>query len=96
MPTTVSDYYHTLESRVGYRLILGGTRHFGYYEAGTLWPFPISSALQYIEECLYQTLGLADNTVVLDAGTGNSNIAIYIVKKDLKIKAINIFNIYIK
>jgi len=31
---TVSDYYHTLESRIGYKLILGGTRHFGYLRRG--------------------------------------------------------------
>lgn len=27
----LQSYYHKLESRIGYRLVLGGTRHFGYW-----------------------------------------------------------------
>lgn len=27
----LQSYYQSLESRVGYRLVLGGTRHFGYW-----------------------------------------------------------------
>lgn len=27
----LQSYYHSLESRVGYWLVLGGTRHFGYW-----------------------------------------------------------------
>ena len=95
MPTTVSDYYHKLESRIGYKLILGGTRHFGYYEAGTLWPFPISRALRRMEERLYQTLGLADDALVLDAGTGNADVAIYMARKGLRIKAIDLLDMHI-
>jgi sterol 24-C-methyltransferase len=97
MPTTtVSEYYHTLESRIGYKLVLGGTRHFGYYEEGTLWPFPISSALRRMEERLYQTLGLAENALVLDAGTGNGDVAIYMARKGLKIKAIDIVGMHVE
>jgi sterol 24-C-methyltransferase len=95
MPTTVSDYYHTLESRIGYKLVLGGTRHFGYYEKGTLWPFPISSALRRMEERLYQTLGLTDNALVLDAGTGNGDVAIYMARKGLKVKAIDLLDMHV-
>lgn len=96
MPTTVSDYYHTLESRIGYKLVLGGTRHFGYYKEGTLWPFPISSALRRMEERLYQTLGLTDNALVLDAGTGNGDVAIYMAMKGLKIKAIDLLDMHVE
>lgn len=95
MPTTVSDYYHTLESRIGYKLVLGGTRHFGYYKEGTLWPFPISSALRRMEERLYQTLGLTDNALVLDAGTGNGDVAIYMAMKGLKIQAIDLLDMHV-
>lgn len=27
----LQSYYQSLESRVGYRMVLGGTRHFGYW-----------------------------------------------------------------
>lgn len=27
----LQSYYQSLESRIGYRLVLGGTRHFGYW-----------------------------------------------------------------
>jgi hypothetical protein len=36
----VQAYYCGLESRIGYQLLLGGTRHFGFYERDTWWPFP--------------------------------------------------------
>jgi len=86
-PCTVSDYYHSLESRIGYRLILGGTRHFGYYGEGTLWPFPIEDALRRMEEHLYRTLNLRNGSLVLDAGTGNGDVAIFMARKGLKVKA---------
>lgn len=95
MPTTVSDYYHTLESRIGYKLILGGTRHFGYYQEGTLWPFPISSALRRMEERLYQTLGLEGNAVVLDAGSGNGDVAIYMARRGLRVKAVDLLDMHV-
>ena len=47
-----------------------------------------------MEERLYQTLGLADNALVLDAGTGNGDVAIYMAKKGLKIKAIDLLDIH--
>lgn len=31
----LQSYYQSLESRVGYRLVLGGTRHFGYWYVHT-------------------------------------------------------------
>lgn len=27
----LQSYYQSVESRIGYRLVLGGTRHFGYW-----------------------------------------------------------------
>ena len=94
MPT-VSDYYHTLESRIGYKLILGGTRHFGYYREGTLWPFPIGNALRRMEEHLYLTLGLKDGSLVLDAGTGNGDVAIFMAEKGLKVKAVDLLAMHV-
>ena len=34
----LQSYYQSLESRVGYRLVLGGTRHFGYWYVCLLCP----------------------------------------------------------
>src|ERR1700761_9566852 len=95
MSTTVSEYYHSLESRIGYRLILGGTRHFGYYEAGTLWPFPIGPALRRMEDRLYQTLDLQVDSLVLDAGAGNGGVSIFMAKKGLRVKAIDLLNMHV-
>jgi len=49
-----------------------------------------------MKERLYQTFSLADNTLILDAGMGNGNVVIYMAKKGLKIKTINLLNIYAK
>ena len=94
--TSVSDYYNRLESRIGYKLVLGGTRHFGYYEEGTLWPFPIGAALRRMEELLYQTLSLKQNSLVLDAGAGNGDVAVYMAKKGLRIRAIDLLDMHVQ
>lgn len=93
--TTVSDYYHTLESRLGYKLVLGGTRHFGYYEKDTWIPFPIGSALRRMEERLYKTLNLKSNSLVLDGGTGNGDVAVYMAKRRLRVKAIDLLDLHV-
>ena len=93
---TVDEYYHRLESRIGYRLILGGTRHFGYYKPGTWWPFPINQALRAMEKQLYETLGLQKNALLLDAGAGVGNVAIYMAKKQLRVKAIDLLDMHLQ
>ena len=93
--TSVSEYYHRFESRIGYKLLLGGTRHFGYYEAGTWWPFPIGIALRRMEEQLYQTLDLRANALVLDGGAGICDVALYMAKKGLRVKAIDLLDLHI-
>ena len=93
--TTVSEYYHLLESRIGYKLLLGGTRHFGYYEAGTWWPFPIGAALRRMEEQLYQALGQKSNALVLDGGAGICDVAIYIAKRGLRVTAIDLLDLHV-
>lgn len=51
---------------MGYtRFVLGGTRHFGYYEHGTWWPFPLSRALLAMEDKLAASLGLAPGGSIL-------------------------------
>ena len=96
MSFTVSDYFYSLESRVGYNLLLGGTRHFGYYDEGAYWPFPIGKALRRMEEYLYKTLGLKNDALLLDAGTGNGDVAVYLAKKGLRIKAIDLLDKHVR
>lgn len=69
------SYYDTLESRIGYKLFLGGTRHFGYYDPGTIWPFPLTPALRRMEDYLYTSLDLPEGAKVLDAGCGVGHVA---------------------
>ncbi|KAF2821654.1 S-adenosyl-L-methionine-dependent methyltransferase [Ophiobolus disseminans] len=77
----LQSYYHSLESRIGYRLLLGGTRHFGYYEHGASWPFPISRALRHMEDKLAETLQLPSGAQVLDAGCGVGHVALHLAKR---------------
>ena len=94
--STVHDYYHTLESRIGYRLLLGGTRHFGYYPEGQWWPFPIGKALRAMEEKMYQVMALQKkDSMVLDGGAGVGDVAIYMMEKGLRVKAIELLDLHV-
>ncbi|KAL3461653.1 S-adenosyl-L-methionine-dependent methyltransferase [Aspergillus heterothallicus] len=77
----LQEYYNSLESRLGYRLLLGGTRHFGFYPHDTLWPFPISRALRAMEDKLAASLHLPRGSRVLDAGCGVGHVAIHLATK---------------
>lgn len=78
--SVLQDYYASIESRVGYRLFLGGARHFGYYEEGTWWPFPISKGLRAMEHVLMKALDLPPGAEVLDAGCGYGQVAMYMAE----------------
>ncbi|RAH64381.1 SAM-dependent methyltransferase [Aspergillus aculeatinus CBS 121060] len=87
----LQSYYYSLESRIGYRLFLGGTRHFGFYEHDTWWPFPISRALRAMEDKLAAVLNLPAYAHVLDAGCGVGHVAIHLATKyGYRIKGIDI------
>ncbi|KAK7552072.1 S-adenosyl-L-methionine-dependent methyltransferase [Phyllosticta citricarpa] len=77
----LQSYYHSLESRIGYRFLLGGTRHFGYYEHDTCWPFPLSRSLRAMEDKMAASLNLPPGARVLDAGCGVGHVAIRLVKR---------------
>jgi hypothetical protein len=79
----LQSYYASLESCIGYLLLLGGTRHFGYYDKDTYWPFPINGALRMMEDHLFDTLGLKHRAQVLDAGCGVAHVAIHMAEKGL-------------
>ncbi|KAJ4007278.1 hypothetical protein NW766_009958 [Fusarium irregulare] len=77
----LQTYYSTLESRVGYKLFLGGTRHFGYYDHDTRWPFPIGRSLRRMEDKLAELLNLPAGAHVLDAGCGVGHVALHLASK---------------
>lgn len=77
----LQSYYHSFESRIGYKLFLGDTRHFGYYVPGTYWPFPIDGALRAMEDHLFRSLKLKTGAEVLDAGCGVGHVAIRFAQK---------------
>ena len=88
--SSIQSYYDTWESRIGYKVILGGTRHFGYYDAGTLWPFPLTLALRRMEDHLFESLDLPQGARVLDAGCGVGHVALHLAHKGLRLEGIDI------
>lgn len=91
----LQDYYATLESRIGYRLMLGGTRHFGFYTSGSYWPFPIGRALRAMEDHLIKNLDLEEGSRVLDAGCGVGHVAIHLAKKGYCVQGIDVVDHHI-
>ena len=87
---SLQSYYASLESRIGYRLVLGGTRHFGYYEKDKYWPFPINVALRAMEDHLFDTLGLQKGAQVLDAGCGDGYVSIHLAQRGLRMQGIDV------
>jgi sterol 24-C-methyltransferase len=75
------DYYSSLESIIGYQLVLSGARHYGYYEKDTYWPFPVSASLRRMEDRLISALALPANSLVLEAGCGDGPVAIRMASK---------------
>lgn len=67
-------YYDRTESRIGYKMLLGGTKHFGWYEAGqSKWRF--SAAMRRMENVLGEKLDLPAGSQVLDCGCGMGDVA---------------------
>ena len=89
-------YYKSLEARLGYRLLLGGTRHFGYYDADTYWPFPIFKALRAMENELFNLLELKRGAEVLDAGCGVGHVAIHFARKGFRVHCIDVVDHHIQ
>ncbi|KAK5354378.1 hypothetical protein LTS03_011885 [Exophiala xenobiotica] len=82
---SVQEYYTSIESRIGYWLLLGNTRHFGLYPKGQVWPSPIGKAQQAMENQLYRKLGLGPGSRVLDAGARSDYVAMHMAEKGLTI-----------
>ncbi|KAK5207149.1 hypothetical protein LTR20_006203 [Exophiala xenobiotica] len=93
---TVQEYYTSIESRIGYWLLLGNTRHCGLYPKGQIWPFPISKAQRAMEDQLYNKLGLSPGSRVLDAGAGSGYVAMHMAEKGLTVQAIDITPLHVE
>ena len=93
---TLQSYYTSLESRIGYRLFLGGTRHFGYYQPNARWPFPIPAALRRMEDHLFNSLKLQPGTRVLDAGCGVGHVAMHLAGKGLQVYGIDVVKNHVR
>ncbi|KAI0440886.1 S-adenosyl-L-methionine-dependent methyltransferase [Xylaria telfairii] len=92
-------YYASLESVIGYDLLLGGTRHFGYYDDPKAYnPFPIANSLRRMEEQLFGTLHISGSSGarVLDAGCGNGHVARYMARKGLQVTAIDVVERHVR
>jgi sterol 24-C-methyltransferase len=76
----VVGYYRTPESRLAYRLLLGGTKHFGYYPEGSSG-LSMAAAMRLMEDKLGETLDLPPASRVLDAGCGEGDVAIRLVHR---------------
>ncbi|KAI0430886.1 S-adenosyl-L-methionine-dependent methyltransferase [Xylaria sp. FL1042] len=96
----LQSYYASLESVLGYDLLLGGTRHFGYYEDPKSYnPFPLSGSLRRMEEQLFQALHVSSSNSsarVLDAGCGNGHVARYMARKGLRVTGIDVVERHVR
>ncbi|KAK3991070.1 S-adenosyl-L-methionine-dependent methyltransferase [Cladorrhinum sp. PSN332] len=93
----IQSYYASPESRIGYRLILGGTRHFGYYDRDTYWPFPLFKSLRKMEDKLAAALDLPNWAHVLDAGCGYGLVAMRMAETHgLRVSAIDLVERHVK
>jgi sterol 24-C-methyltransferase len=92
----IQSYYASLESRIGYRLVLGGTRHYAFWDKDTWFPLPLGPALRRMESKLLAALSLPRGATVLDAGCGVGHVALYMAREGgLRVQAIDIVDHHI-
>ncbi|MEU7282285.1 methyltransferase domain-containing protein [Streptomyces sp. NPDC045431] len=71
---SVLPYYKRLGSRWGYAMLLGRTRHFGWYEPGQS-PWGFAASMRRMEATTARKLALPAGSHVLDAGCGVGDVA---------------------
>ena len=76
----VIDYFTKKESRWGYSLLLKGVKHFGYYPEGRQ-SLSMEEAQKLMVEKLYEKLALGADSLLLDAGCGEGEVATYLANK---------------
>jgi sterol 24-C-methyltransferase len=91
----VVNYYHTFESKLGYRW-MEGIKHFGYYPEGQE-NLSKKAAQHLMNEQLAQTLNVPEGSVVLDAGCGEGGVALYLTKHHkLQVHGIDLLDFNLK
>ena len=88
----VVDYFSTIESRLGYSLLLKGVKHFGYYPKGRE-DISMREAQYSMMNELQKRLDLPSDSLILDAGCGEGETAMYLARKyGYRIRGIDILN----
>lgn len=83
----LNNYY--IESRIGYDLVLGGSKHFGFYPKNKR--IFEREAQILMQDLIAKKLGLSKRDKVLDAGCGQGIVSTYLSKKfGCKIEGITI------
>ncbi len=76
----VISYFNTKESRWGYSFLLKGTKHFGYYPKGKE-KISMKNAQLLMELELGKRLIKLKGALILDAGSGEGNVALHLAEK---------------
>ncbi|CRG86493.1 hypothetical protein PISL3812_03499 [Talaromyces islandicus] len=92
----IKAYYESQESRMGYKLVFGGTQHFGYYTQGTWSPFPIDKSLRRMEEKLIGWLALPAGSRILEGGCGVGHVALYLAKHGMSVTGVDIVDRHVE
>lgn len=77
----VKAYYNRRESRWGYKYLLKGTKHYGFYPAGRRAGLSLGAAQRNMERELGKKLALRRGSKVLDAGCGEGTVAIHLAQE---------------
>jgi cyclopropane fatty-acyl-phospholipid synthase-like methyltransferase len=76
----VRDYFQSIESRLGYDLVLWGSKHFGFYPSRTA-DISEKQAQELMQDLVAEKLSLREGQEVLDAGCGQGVVATYLARK---------------
>jgi sterol 24-C-methyltransferase len=92
----IDKYYRKIESRLGYKFVLGDAKHFGYYP-NKISDISESKALRLQQDLIGSTLDLKTGERVLDAGCGRGVTACYLAEKySVNVTGIDILDFEIK
>jgi sterol 24-C-methyltransferase len=78
--SAVRGYFERLGSRLGYDLLLGGVKHFGFYPKGKE-NISEREAQSLMQDLLARKLALKRGQLVLDAGCGQGRVGTYLAQK---------------
>ena len=93
---SLQSYYANLETRLGFRLVLGGAKHFGYYQPNSTWPFPLTAALRRMEDYLFNSMKLQPGARVLEAGCGVGLNAVHFASKGVEVYGIDVVKNHVR